>query len=756
MTVGKLKPIIEGYFSVWYYRYTMERMPIRNVARKGEGENTRHESVNLHVRKLQNPYFKAFFKLIRSTPHLWDQFNERYKRRDSLVHVAHDLNASDDEDSGGDHNAIRRLAPLWSAAATIPAPRAYLEMTVDAAASYEANEMREILRNGPHYVQELVIGAGVHGAIYNSEFAYHNNQANRFSVDASQKLGGQFRHYGGPALSMNTVNRPINRDIPNILDNPNANSFGPHAPLQLPEVSGKLYADNSQIGLVAAINQYLSSDTLVGVKVHHVKERIGRNTDSRPGRYEVELIDTNKEEKFTVFTDKVTISTGLGVPEYGFTHMDETTKKICESQDGRILTYADFLEEVGDMTNPFPLERFSGKRVVIVGGGHSGLTVAEFLSGLGPEYRGSVASFGGPSEITIVGTKFEDGEAFLGSEIPRYAQLASIMKSGKRNGNSKESLVQLFPGLRAFSLKEEEGADTDRSDSQRPLTLCCGEKGKGDGKLHNIEADIIIVTTGFNSTCEEIFKDILPEKAKKTTEDVHKKNKFFTFLKDVHIPGVEHSVARSLEGHANIVFIGPAANMPINNREIHMAEKYNRPTNEIALPNTAEDTWLYAQHIARGEHFLSREEEKNLPAPIFRLPQKRAHFVLPNVTQYELRTRQGEYIVFTLKEENVHRKFSQDARYDDLLRMAISAHVSTYRAEQPIDIKLKIEKGGDANECAITITPVLPKEYQALVQSFLHDDLTQAVIAKLMEGKHNKKGKLDIILPVASVVEKTQ
>ena len=82
--------------------------------------------------------------------------------------------------------------------------------------------------------------------------------------------------------------------------------------------------------------------------------------------------------------------------------------------------------------------------------------------------------------------------------------------------------------------------------------------------------------------------------------------------------------------------------------------------------------------------------------------------------------------------------------------------MSTYRAEQPIDIKLKIEKGGDANECAITITPVLPKEYQALVQSFLHDDLTQAVIAKLMEGKHNKKGKLDIILPVASVVEKTQ
>ena len=75
-----------------------------------------------HIRKLQEPHIQSFFKYLRSEPHLWDQVLARYERRDDFLSLVTDIEngTTDRLESVDDTEKIRRLAPLWSAIATVP------------------------------------------------------------------------------------------------------------------------------------------------------------------------------------------------------------------------------------------------------------------------------------------------------------------------------------------------------------------------------------------------------------------------------------------------------------------------------------------------------------------------------------------------------------------------------------------------------------------------------------------------------------
>lgn len=695
-----------------------EQIPSSELALAAQDQkfNSAESRKQFHIRKLQEPYINAFFRLMTREPHLADQLQMRYERRREFENFAHILDAPSDRNDQMKRDAIRRLAPFWSTVATHPEARAYFQIALDEASDASSSSIKEALaETEAPYVHELVIGAGIHGSIYNAEFTYHQADTPRLTIDGATRLGGQFRQVGGPAFFMNTPNRPINRDDPEKLDNPNVNSLGPHAPAQLTDLSGSLFADNETIGLAAAINQHVSADTMLG----SIVTRVTANTDaSKPGAYRVEMLDRETQETQTIYTDRVITSMGLGKANYGFKNMDATTERLCAPEDGRVMTYPEFLREVGDRTNPFPLERFAGKRVVIIGGGHSGLTVAEYLAGIGPEYRGSVASMGSPREITILGTQFEHEKAFRDVELARYGKLASVMQRHNKPEESKDGIVQPLANLRAISLEES----SDSGDKKGPLMVCCEEKtATSDAPARKIEADIIISTVGFTNEYGRIFGDLVEKNS----------GRFDSHLEDFAPEGVDRPVARILKGHENIVFIGAGANMPASQRELTAASKFNRPTNPIAIPNTVDDTITVARAMLARDRAAQYEPsaENFRPLPI------RPISIPDSVTEHEPTTYER---IIDDNGMGQPRNFQPELRYDQLLELVALEHGQRFRTSRPSSITFRVSFE-ETGAIAIRSTSPLPLAQHQILEHFLDTRLVQETLHKLNRRRGKKQ-----------------
>lgn len=696
-------------------------------------EDISEKQRQFYIEKLQSPYIKSFFTLIKDTPHFWDQALKRYARREDFINIAQDLEATNDKISGVfDQDHIKRLVPLWSTACTVPELRSYLQISLDAAACEESTSIKSKMEEETQYVEELVVGAGVHSAAYNVEFMHYAPTIPRLSVESASELGGQFRQYGGPAFRMNTPNRPINIDDPKALDNPNMNSFGPHAPLQLSDISGDLYADNEKIGIAAAVNQYLSAKTLLETSVTSVKLNTNENS---LGKYKVELIDTKTGKVSEVNTDRVIVSTGLGKAEHGFSQFDKQTKELCNANDGRVITYTDFLEEVGDRSNPFPLERFANKCVVIVGGGHSALTVAEHLTGIGPEYRGSTAALGYPSKVVIVGAKFENGKEFIEGEIPRYTQLASaIQKRGVPGEEAKAHLIKPVVGMRATSLKEKQYTDDDGKIIKSRIIVVCKSKAADSGApaMEEIEADIIITTTGFdNNGYKKIFADFI-DNTEETPE-----------FDDVRVEGVPHPVAKYLHGNKDIIFVGPAAKMPTSQRSLSMAQIYNRPTNPVAIPSTVDDTRACARYLAS----LSENKGNAEKFPGFGVKTEKKKIKLFEEGKNK---REEAVSIVHIPLEVASREFPSEVHYEELLRLAVKGHTNKYLVDKVPPLTILVSREGKeegANgdvSLRVTSSAALSADGEMFVKDFFKDPISQAAVAKLTERRRGANKPVEI------------
>ena len=672
------------------------------------------------LEKLRAPFFSAFFKYLRSVPNLWDQIAARFEKVKEFQHVANGLENLDDETVISDtRDRVKLLAPFWSAVATIPEARAYLELALNEATRSESDRIKDKLRSGDYFVQELVIGGGVHGAIYNSEFIFHAPQVSRLTTERSSILGGQFRKYG-PVLSMNSPNRPLNTDIKGQLDNPNMNTFGTHAPVQLTDISGKFYADNADIGLAAALNQYMSSDNVVNSEVVKVQKNL--KPESSKGQFVVHLRDMKTGEEYTIFTNRIISSIGLGAPDYGFPQMDDQTRKICGAGDGRVMRYDEFLAEVGDRSNPFPLQRFVGKKVAILGGGHSGLTVAEYLSGLGPEYRGSTTSLGSPAEIILLGTKFEDDKGLLANEISRYAELAGVVQ-GANDSSTRRKILSPLRELRAIRLEDNPTQDN----KEGRITILCRNKNSPDAEPERIDADIIISTAGFTESYGEVFSDLLGEN---TSGDIADQ---FT---DVVVSGESpFPIARSLKNCPDIIFSGPAAKMDSSQSDLDIAKLFNRPTSAVGLPSTAEKTRLMAKVLARTEHaagqVFKQENGKTIPIKLS-APGRQEGPLQPVAFSLPLSPNAKE------------RKFNPEVSYNALLEISLLEHAKKYKVSEPTDLAFTVEiKAGDVIE--IKSAERLAAPYEEVLRSLADDELFQSAIFKLLAGKLRTKRQVSLV-----------
>lgn len=320
------------------------------------------------------------------------------------------------EGTQGKFELHRAYTPLIAGIMSDPESRQKFMKDLDAAATDESDKLKveglevEGLVEGGVETDVLVIGAGVHSAIFSARLRSELPEARIVSIDALPALGGQFRSYGErPVFYINSRNnRPEDATKLGLPGGTgNLNSFGPKAPIQLTDISTETYPTNVEMGETAAINQYLSAETMLGVKLGPVSQR-------EDGRWDATAIDVENGAEYKINARKVIVFSGLGGER---------------DSDPNTVPAEDFFRHFGNPEIAFPMDLYKDKLIAIKGGGDTGRVSAEIFARLAPKaaYGKSTVQFGGPQKVLWYGTEFDDRNGFCDSDRPRYQRLASFI-----------------------------------------------------------------------------------------------------------------------------------------------------------------------------------------------------------------------------------------------------------------------------------------------------------------------------------------
>lgn len=284
---------------------------------------------------------------------------------------------------------------------------------IDQAAEEESAELKKEARTkGGLTADVIVIGSGTNAAIFNATLRALYPSARIVSVDKGKRLGGQYRTYGDRPVFW-TNSRDFRPQDNNAIGLPggqgNLNSFGQRAPIQPTDISGTTYATNLDFGETAAINQFLSAETLLGVKVTSTPTLVN-------GQEQVTAYDPSTRKKLTLTGQVVINLSGPG-------------ERAKSNKAKGVWTTEEVLAHFGDTNNLFPMDEFIGKTILLKGGRDSGRIIAELFARLAPPeaYGKSVVQLGGPRKILWVGTDFETRDQFCETNRTRYTQLGAFL-----------------------------------------------------------------------------------------------------------------------------------------------------------------------------------------------------------------------------------------------------------------------------------------------------------------------------------------
>lgn len=250
----------------------------------------------------------------------------------------------------------------------------------------------------PIEADEVVIGAGAHAATY---AAVRNREFNTkpLVIDRNRRFGGTFAMTMRSSFFLNSRNRPGPVGAPGTKD---ALNVIPGAMMQPSDIGGFEYQANADLGLVVrmtlALNAFVRNATVEFVAKNGPRWLVGTNRGN-------------------VFAKRVVIATGLGIPK---------TFEGAPCDGRRVFSYEQFMERFD--IEMFPLRGLG--RVAVIGGGDSGKTVVEALTGYGPSARGSVASLDYVQRIDWYGIETNmTRQRWLVCNRTRYKPLASLFPS---------------------------------------------------------------------------------------------------------------------------------------------------------------------------------------------------------------------------------------------------------------------------------------------------------------------------------------
>lgn len=287
---------------------------------------------------------------------------------------------------------------MLAAAGMIPATRKAVNEALDN--MWKTNGVRTL----PTAPEEVVIGAGLHAAIY-CAVRVASGFAPPVVLEASDTVGGTFAMTSEPSFYLNSRNRPGG------LGNPGEGlglNVLPGAVVQPCDIGGAEFQTNADLAWSIRLTLAMRARVFPGARVSAIKE--GDGTFRR--RYEIETIDGR-----VIRTDRVIVATGLGRP----TPVFEDAINASE----RVMTFADLMKRANQ---PFPLRGM--KRVAVIGGGDSGKTALEMLLGQGPSTGMSTAALDFPEKIDWYGAPYNNARDFKNNIRSRYARLGCFLPRG--------------------------------------------------------------------------------------------------------------------------------------------------------------------------------------------------------------------------------------------------------------------------------------------------------------------------------------
>lgn len=661
--------------------------------------------------KLRSPHFQALLRFVRATPHLWDQVQAFQERRDMMLQKT--------GEPGENH---RQFAPLLAGMAVNAETRAYLQISLDEAAKQESDGMKAIAEvNGGYYAPVLVVGAGIHGSIFNAQLMNDRPDLQALTVDKDTRLGGNFRKPNGRVFRTNSRNRAEDRTADGLPGaDGNINSLGQYATMQVSDISSEVYADNDTFGLATALNQYLSGNTMLGVEVTEVE----RNGRGEQGKYKVTLEDVESGKTLTVTTDVVVVASGLGERKYGLDESDvDTTQVLVDNFElalatgkmPKVIPYDIFLQLVGDRRVQFPLEPFVDKRIAVVGSRDSSNTTIEYLLGLGSEYRGSVAQMGRPQQIAWYGPEFKTQAEYRACARLRYAEIGTFLPR--------------VEGQRAPILPVAERVNHLRQTKDGKITVL----SNGTSSPERAEDfDFVILATGFEDQKAKVFTGLYGG---------YGGYNFDNALRNVESRdrrGNRATVARQMYGES-VYFIGPAANIPVGSTERSSVQAIEIPENSVAI-------WRYSDRTAATARTLAMQLPRNAN-------QEATNYVLNAEQESDdvIGKTDGSY-EFSIPVSTADRMFPPEVNYANLLRIRAFAQGSPRVIEGVDYLTFTVDSIGvseDGTDYRFNASMAKgANEHQVWMRRFLSDKVNQHLIAKLTR---TTPGRVILRMPVSEL-----
>jgi hypothetical protein len=372
----------------------------------------------------RSPELLAAIRTIRSTPDLWDDVAVALTRREELLAAA-----------AAPYQRHRAFTPLLAAIAAVPRAADLLTTAIDDAVDRETNQVRRLLSSPGPFVTELVVGAGIHAAIYNAERQILQRGRDSLTIDARRRIGGQFAAPESPVWRMNSKNRPEQPQLPNLPGtSASLNSMG-RCVLQESDISTLAYSTQDHIGFIAHVNNFFATRRLA---VRTELADIAPNTEGLGSLLTtLRYVDTGQTVQLRC--DRIIGATGIQLQPPGFAEQDDLTtrqlvtdeqaKPLCER---RILTYDEFAERFGRRSNAFPLRGL--RTVAVVGAGDGGRTVVGKLLGYQTPNAMSVPNLDRPEKVWWWGQPAMSKEEFVDQERCLYSSLGLEFPREQRPG----------------------------------------------------------------------------------------------------------------------------------------------------------------------------------------------------------------------------------------------------------------------------------------------------------------------------------
>lgn len=439
--------------------------------------STEQEHVAHRFRAGRMRQMGTMLKTMRRMPEIW---------RDMYPVIEQGHKAEQQNAGGKELHTIFRS--LLRAVYLNPVGAYFMDRKIDTVVREESAYIAEQIENGANYTPKIVIGTGISGAAFAVENIHYDPATPVVMLEQEKRIGGVFGRLSRAAWQLNNRNRPENADLPTLPGTEGSiTGIGYHAPLNISDLTLETYGSQHRWGQAARTDSLLSAHILAD----HTTDGIIRNANpDQSGKYGITKQDG--EAQSTLYTDAVFITTGIGEEQLIPGADAETTAVIEQERGTKVFGLFDFMEQVTDERNMFPMEQFADKEIAVIGGKDSGKIVLKQLFGYMDQQSKSVTQTGfvkGP--VFWLNQRAKTKEEYVASTRTVYAELANEFP---REGNP-DYFYRIEPADgKAVALRQV-------GDRIRLVY-------ENNGQTEYIDRDIVICTTGFENSVEGLLQQL--------------------------------------------------------------------------------------------------------------------------------------------------------------------------------------------------------------------------------------------------------